>query len=78
MATTFATGPDDRPIASQQGTPASSGEFPVHYQWLGSGRWGVEAIAGLDDLPAKGAMLVVAGPKVRGGTGGPSRIIALV
>jgi kynurenine formamidase len=57
---------------------ASSGEFPVHYQWLGSGRWGVEAIAGLDDLPAKGAMLVVAGPKVRGGTGGPSRIIALV
>jgi kynurenine formamidase len=57
---------------------ASAGEFPVHYQWLGSGRWGVEAIAGLDDLPAKGAMLVVAGPKVRGGTGGPSRVIALV
>ncbi|GGD26161.1 cyclase family protein [Aureimonas glaciei] len=57
---------------------ASSGDFPVHYQWLGSGRWGVEAIAGLDDLPAKGAMLVVAGPKVRGATGGPSRIIALV
>jgi kynurenine formamidase len=57
---------------------ASSGDFPVHYQWLGSGRWGVEAIAGLDDLPAKGAMLVVAGPKVRGATGGPSRVIALV
>ncbi|MBB3948870.1 cyclase family protein [Aureimonas jatrophae] len=57
---------------------ASSGAFPVHYAWLGSGRWGVEAIAGLDDLPASGAMLVVAGPKVRGGTGGPSRVLALV
>lgn len=56
----------------------ASGAFPVHYAWLGSGRWGVEAIAGLDDLPAKGAMLVVAGPKVRGATGGPSRILALV
>ncbi|WAJ28894.1 cyclase family protein [Antarcticirhabdus aurantiaca] len=56
----------------------ASGEFPVHYQWLGSGRWGVEAMAGLDDLPETGALLVVAGPKVRGATGGPSRILALV
>jgi kynurenine formamidase len=46
--------------------------------WLGSGRWGVEAVANLDALPAKGAILVLGGPKVQGGTGGPSRVIALV
>jgi kynurenine formamidase len=55
-----------------------SGEFPVHYEWLGSGRWGVEALANLDAIPEKGALLFVGGPKVKGGTGGPSRIVALV
>jgi kynurenine formamidase len=59
-------------------TGMETGEFPVHYAWLGSGRWGVEAVANLDSLPAKGAILVLGGPKVRGGTGGPSRVIALV
>jgi kynurenine formamidase len=53
-----------------------TGEFPVHYAWLGSCRWGVEAVANLDALPAKGAILVLGGPKVQGG--GPSRVIALV
>ncbi len=42
------------------------GAFPVHYAWLGSGRWGVEAVANLDVVPAKGAILVLGGPKVRG------------
>jgi kynurenine formamidase len=56
----------------------ASGEFPVHYEWLGSGRWGVEAVANLETLPASGAWLFVGAPKVRGGTGGPSRIVALV
>jgi kynurenine formamidase len=55
-----------------------SGEFPVHYEWLGSGRWGVEALANLDAVPEKGGLLFVGGPKVKGGTGGPSRIVALV
>jgi kynurenine formamidase len=48
------------------------------YAWLGSGRWGVEAVANLDVVPPKGAILVLGGPKVRGGTGGASRVIALV
>lgn len=56
----------------------ASGEFPVHYEWLGSGRWGVEAVANLDALPQSGAWLFVGAPKVRGGTGGPSRIVAFV
>ncbi|MBV8337662.1 MAG: cyclase family protein [Alphaproteobacteria bacterium] len=50
--------------------------FPVHYSWLPSGRWGVENLANLDQVPAKGAYLLVGGPKVKGGTGGPSRVVA--
>ena len=59
-------------------TGLNTGPFPVHYSWLPSGRWGVECLANLDTLPAKGALLVLGGPKVKGATGGPSRAIALV
>lgn len=55
-----------------------TGPFPVHYSWLPAGRWGVECLANLDAVPEKGAHLVLGGPKVEGGTGGPSRVIALV
>ena len=54
-----------------------TGPFPVHYSWLPSGRWGVECLANLDQVPANGAYLLVGGPKVKRGTGGPSRVIAL-
>jgi kynurenine formamidase len=55
-----------------------TGPFPAHNAWLPSGRWGVECLANLDALPETGAHLVLGRPKVRGGTGGPSRVIALV
>lgn len=54
-----------------------SGDFVSHYAWLPSNRWGLECIANLDALPAKGATLVVGAPKHRGGSGGPCRVIAL-
>jgi kynurenine formamidase len=56
----------------------SDGAFPVHYAWLGSGRWGFEAIANLDSFPEKGAHLLLGIPKVKGATGGPTRIIGLL
>jgi kynurenine formamidase len=56
----------------------NTGPFPVHYSWLPSGRWGVECLANLDAVPAKGAQLICGGPKVKGATGGPSRVIALI
>ncbi len=56
----------------------NTGPFPVHNSWLPSGRWGVECLANLDTLPVKGAHLVCGGLKVKGATGGPSRVIALV
>jgi kynurenine formamidase len=55
-----------------------SADFVVHYAWLPTGRWGIECIANLAALPPAGATLVVGAPKVRGGTGGPSRVLALV
>ena len=55
-----------------------SADFATHYRWLPANRWAVENIANLDDVPATGATLVVGAPKHQGGTGGPSRLIALV
>ena len=55
-----------------------SPDFAVHYLWLPTNRWGMEAVANLDDLPPRGTTLIVGGPKVIGATGGPSRLIALI
>jgi kynurenine formamidase len=55
-----------------------SKDFKTHYLWLPSGRWGLENVAGLDQLPPAGATLVVGAPKVKDATGGPVRLIALV
>lgn len=56
----------------------ASADFATHYLWLPAGRWGMECIANLDQVPPIGATLVVGGPKIQGATGGPSRLIALV
>ena len=56
----------------------ASPDFAVHYAWLPSGRWGIECIANLGELPPTGATLVLGGPKIVGSTGGPSRVLALV
>jgi kynurenine formamidase len=55
-----------------------SAVFATHYAWLPTNRWGLEALARLDEVPASGATLVVGGPMVKGATGGPSRVFALV
>lgn len=56
----------------------ASPDFATHHAWLPEGRWGLEAAANLDKLPAKGATIVLGAPKHRGGTGGPARVFALV
>jgi kynurenine formamidase len=55
-----------------------SRDFPTHSTWLPTGRWGLEAVANLGVLPPVGATIVVGGPKIKGATGGPSRVLALV
>jgi len=56
----------------------ASKDFKVHYTWLPSGRWGLECVANLDQVPARGATLVVGLPKVKDATGGQTRLLALV
>jgi kynurenine formamidase len=55
-----------------------SADFATHYAWLPVGRYGIECLAGLDQVPETGATIMVGAPKVKGGTGGPARIMALV
>ncbi len=55
-----------------------SKDFRTHYLWLPSGRWGLENVANLDQVPPAGATLVVGAAKVKDATGGPVRLIALV
>ncbi|HEY7550833.1 MAG TPA: cyclase family protein [Hyphomicrobiaceae bacterium] len=56
----------------------ASKDFKTHYAWLPSGRWGLECVASLDRVPPRGATLVVGAPKIRGATGGPTRLLALI
>lgn len=55
-----------------------SRDFPTHHVWLPNGRWGLENVANLDQAPATGAILVVGLPKVKGATGAPVRLLALM
>ncbi|MEL6450703.1 MAG: cyclase family protein [Pseudomonadota bacterium] len=55
-----------------------SSDFATHYAWLPAGRYGIENLAGLGNVPAAGATLVVGAPNHVGGTGGPARIFAMV
>lgn len=56
----------------------ASADFAVHYRWLPAGKWGIEGVANLGEVPANGAHVIVGGPKIAGATGGPTRIFALV
>jgi kynurenine formamidase len=56
---------------------AASTDFPFHVAWLPTDRYGIENLARLDEVPPRGATLVVGAPKLQAGSGGPSRILAL-
>ena len=55
-----------------------SQDFIVHQIVNGANLYGLENIANLDKVPAKGAILLALPIKIRGGTGGPVRIIAIL
>ena len=57
--------------------PGTSKTFDVHHVLNAAGRYALENVAKLDELPAKGFYLVVAPIKVENGTGGPARIFAI-
>ena len=55
-----------------------SKDFPVHKIVNGAGRYGLENVANLDRLPPRDFCLFVAPMKIETGSGGPTRIFAIV
>ena len=58
--------------------PGAADGFPVHGIVNGSGRYQLENVANVDQLPESGAYLIVAPVKIEGGSGGPVRIFGVV
>jgi kynurenine formamidase len=52
--------------------------FPVHAFLLGAGKYGLTQLANLDRLPPTGAVVIAAPLKIVGGSGSPTRVLALV
>ncbi len=55
-----------------------SQDYPVHRILHGREIYHIENVAGLDRIPAVGATIVVAPLPIRGGSGAPCRVFALV
>jgi kynurenine formamidase len=53
-----------------------SKDFVVHHVVNKAGRYGLENVARLDQLPARDFFVFVAPVKVKSGSGGPTRITA--
>jgi kynurenine formamidase len=57
--------------------PGVDKKYQAHRVWLATGRWAVELVANLAQVPPAGATLFVGASKVEGATGGPVRLIAV-
>jgi kynurenine formamidase len=58
--------------------PGPSADIPVHLSWLPANRFGVECMANLAAVPASGATVIIAPPKLERGSGGTTRVFTLV
>ena len=56
--------------------PGPSEILPAHQILLGNNIYALESVANIDKLPVKGATVYVMPMKIKGGSGGPTRIIA--
>jgi kynurenine formamidase len=56
--------------------PGNSTTFEVHVEWLGDDRYGLEGVANLGAIPARGATLIVGVIPWEEGSGGPCRLLA--
>jgi kynurenine formamidase len=65
------------------GTDAGQGAhyippYPAHFYLHGAGKFGLQCLCNLDQLPATGSVLMAAPLKIKNGTGSPLRVLALV
>ena len=56
----------------------ASKDFMTHRILNGAGIYGLENVANLEKVPATGATLIALPMKIKGGSGGPVRIVALL
>jgi kynurenine formamidase len=52
--------------------------YPCHYYMHGAGRYGLQCLANLDQLPPTGSVLIAPPLKIQNGSGSPLRVLALV
>lgn len=52
--------------------------FPCHWYFQGAGKYGLTQLRNLRLLPPRGALLVVAPLPITGGSGSPTRVLALI
>ena len=52
--------------------------FPCHASFMGAGKYGLTQLQQLDRLPPTGAIVIAAPLKIVGGSGSPTRVLALV
>ena len=52
--------------------------YPAHHFLHGGGRYGLQCLCNLDQLPPTGAVIVASPLKIQNGSGSPLRVIALV
>jgi kynurenine formamidase len=52
--------------------------YPCHYYMHGAGRYGLQCLTNLDQLPPTGALIFAAPLKIKRGSGSPLRVLALV
>jgi kynurenine formamidase len=65
------------------GTDAGQGyhlrpPYPCHYYMHGAGRYGLQCLTNLDQLPPTGSVLITPPLKIQKGSGSPLRVLALV
>ncbi|MCV2893162.1 cyclase family protein [Lentibacter sp. XHP0401] len=65
------------------GTDAGQGmhyvpPYPAHYLLHGAGKFGLQCLRNLDQMPPTGALLIAPPLKIKGGTGSPLRVLAMV
>ncbi len=52
--------------------------YPAHHFLHGAGRYGLQCLANLDQLPARGSLVIAPPLKIVGGSGSPLRVLALI
>jgi len=66
----------DTHAGNQHGGYRAAAAFPVHLDFLGTDRYGLENLNNLDKIPPRGALAYIGLIPFQAGSGGPSRVIA--